>query len=119
MGREKSLETSLVMTSGFILVYYITKIDLFAFLAFGLGFIGIFFKPVAKIIAIGWFKLAEILNYFISKLIFGALFFAVLVPISFLSRIFNKQSLNLKNSSKSMWYKRGLIYSANELENIW
>lgn len=119
MDKEKSLETSLVLTIGFILVYFITKIELFVYLAFGFGFIGIFLKPVAKVITIGWFKLADVLNYFVSKLVLGTLYFVVLVPTSILSRIFKKESLKLKNSSKSMWYKRDYIYSANDLENIW
>jgi polyferredoxin len=119
MEREKSLETSLVLASGFILVFIITKIELFVYFAFALGIIGIFFKPIAKIIAIGWFKLAEILNYFVSKLIFGTLYFVVLVPISVLYRFFNKDSLKLKNSSKSLWHKRDHFYSAIDLENIW
>ncbi len=119
MEREKSLETSLVLTSGFLLVYIITKIDLFVYLAFCFGIIGIFLKPVAKIIAVGWFKLADILNYFVSKFIFGTLYFVVLVPISILYRVFNKDSLKLKNPSKSVWYKRDHTYSATDLENIW
>ena len=119
MDREKSLETSLVLTSAFLLVFLITNIELFAYLAFSFGIIGVFLKPVAKIITIGWFKLAEILNYFVSKLILGTLFFIVLIPISMLSRVFNKDGLKLKKSSKSMWYKRDYKYAANDLENIW
>lgn len=119
MNREKSLETSLVLTSAFLLVFLTTKIELFVYLAFSFGIIGVFLKPVAKIIAIGWFKLADILNYFVSKLVLGTLYFVVLVPTSILSRIFKKESINLKNSSKSMWYKRHHNYSANDLENIW
>jgi hypothetical protein len=119
MEREKSLETSLVLTSGFILLYILTKIELFVYLAFGFGIIGIFLKPAAKVIATAWFKLADILNFFVSKLVLGTLYFVVLVPTSILSRVFKKESLKLKNSSESMWYKRDYTYSANDLENIW
>ena len=119
MEREKSLETSLVLTSGFILLYILTKIELFVYLAFGFGIIGIFLKPAAKVIATAWFKLADILNFFVSKLVLGTLYFVVLVPTSILSRVFKKESLKLKNSSESMWYKRDYKYAANDLENIW
>ncbi|HRX11035.1 MAG TPA: hypothetical protein P5210_05270 [Draconibacterium sp.] len=119
MNREKSLETSLVLTSAFLLVFLITNNELFAYLAFSFGIIGVFVKPVANIIAAGWFKLADILNYFASKFIFGILFFVVLVPISVLYRIFNRNGLKLINSAKSMWFKRDYNYSANDFENIW
>lgn len=119
MDRNKSLETSLVLTTGFLLIYLLTKNDLFLYLAVGFGIIGIFIKPLAKIIAIGWFKLADILNYFVSKIILGTLFFVVLFPISLLYRISNKNKLRLTRSSNSNWVERNHIYSSADLENIW
>lgn len=119
MEKSKTLETSLVLTTAFLVVYIITENVLFLYLAFSLGIIGIFIKPLAKIIAFVWFKLADILNYFVSKIILGALFFVILFPISILYRIMNGNKLNQKNVSKSIWKERMYTYSKNDLENIW
>jgi len=119
MDRSKTLETSLVLTTGFLLIYLLTKNDLFLYLAFAFGIVGIFIKPLAKYIAIAWFKLAELLNYIVSKIILGTLFFVVLFPVSLLYKISNKDKLRLKKSKSSLWIKRNHTYSATDLENIW
>ena len=119
MDRSKTLETSLVLTTGFLLIYLLTKNDLFLYLAFAFGITGIFVKPLAKYIAIAWFKLAELLNYIVSKIILGTLFFVVLFPVSLLYKISNKDKLRLKKSKSSMWIKRDHKFTSGDLENIW
>jgi hypothetical protein len=119
MDRTKSLETSLVLTTGFLLIYLFTKNDMFLYLAFAFGITGIFIKPLAKYIAIIWFKLADILNFVVSKIILGALFFVVLFPISLLFKITNKDKLRLRRSMSSTWVERNHTYSSADLENIW
>ncbi len=119
MDKSKTLETSLVLTTGFLLIYLITGNKVFLYLAFAFGITGIFIKPLAKYIAIVWFKLADVLNYIISKIILGTLFFVVLFPISVLYKISNKDKLRLKRSKSSMWIERNKKYSSADLENIW
>jgi hypothetical protein len=92
---------------------------MFLYFAIAFGTIGLFIKPLAKIVAVAWFKLADILNYFMSKIILGTLFFVVLFPISILYRMMKGNNLNRRNLSKSMWVERSHTYSKNELENIW
>lgn len=119
MDKTKSLETSLVLTIGFIVIYFFTLNNLFIYLAFAFGITGIFIKPLAKYIAIAWFKLAEILNFVVSKTILGTLFFVVLFPIAILYRISNKDKLQLEKSDKTNWIERNHDYSSADLENIW
>jgi hypothetical protein len=119
MTKLKTLETSLVLTTAFLILYYFTSVDAVLYIGMAFGLIGIFIKPVAKIIAIGWFKLADVLNFFVSKIILGTLFFLVLFPIALLYRLSNKDSLQLKRTSKSLWVERHLTYSASHLKNIW
>jgi len=119
MERTKSLETSLVLTTGFLLIYFITKNELFLYFSFAFGITGIFIKPLANYIAVAWFKLAEILNYFVSRIVLGTLFFVVLLPISLLFRIVNKDKLKLRRSEDSNWVETNHSYSPSDLENIW
>ena len=119
MQKSKILETSLVLTTGFLLIFMITGIRIFLILAFSLGIIGIFIQPLAKIIAVLWFKLADILNFFVPKIVLGALFFLILFPVSFFYRMLNKDKLLLKRSEKSIWVERNKNYSAYDFENTW
>ena len=119
MDRNKSLETSLVLTTGFLLLYFLIKNETFIYLAFAFGMIGVFIKPLAKYIAFGWFKLADILNFIVSKIVLGLLFFVVLWPVSLLYKITNKDKLLLKRSKNSTWIQRNHVYTSLDLEKIW
>ncbi|MCA1760392.1 MAG: hypothetical protein LC658_11545, partial [Bacteroidales bacterium] len=116
MERTKILETGLVLTTAFLVIYLITGNNVFLYLALTVGLLGIFIKPVAKYIAIAWFKLAGILNFFVSRIILGTLFFIILFPISLLYKIPNKDNLRLKRSDKSTWNIRNHTYSSGDLE---
>lgn len=119
IDKNKSLETSLVLTTGFLILFLIFGNIWLLYAALALGIVGIFIKPVARYIAVAWFKLADILNFVVSKVILGILFFIILWPVSMLSRIFNKDKLQLKKSEKSTWILRNHNYSASDLKNIW
>jgi len=119
MNKIKSLETSLVLTTGFVLIYFITSNIILLYLAFSFGIIGIFVKPIAKYIAIAWFKLGDILNFVVSKIILGSIFFLVLVPISLLYRLSKNDKLKIKKPQKSNWVQRDYTYKSADLKNIW
>ena len=119
MNKTKILETSLVLTTAFLVFYLITDRNYLLYISLGFGLTGIFVKPLAKWIAILWFKLAEILSFIVSKIIFGALFFLLLFPVAAFYRIFNKDKIKLKNSYSSMWNIKNHKYTSRDLENIW
>lgn len=119
IDKSKILETSLVLTTACLIIYVISSINLFIYISISFGLIGIFIKPFAKYITILWFKLAEFLNFFVSKIILGILFYLLLVPISMIYRISNNDNLQLKKTKKSNWIMRNKTYSYSDLENIW
>jgi len=88
-------------------------------IAFAFGIIGIFIKPLANYIAIAWFKLADILNYFVSKIVLGTLFFVILLPIALLYRLLKKDKLQINRSKNTLWIERNYTYKRADLENIW
>ena len=65
-------------------------------------------SPLNKI----WFKFGIFLGNFVSPIIMGIVFFAVVTPTSLLMRIFGNNLLGLKKSNKnSYWIKKPLIKS--------
>jgi hypothetical protein len=119
MNREKQLETTLTIAVGMIVLYYVTKNKYFLPIATAVGISGLFIKPLAKWITWGWEKLSEILGYVSSKIILSALFFLILTPIAFMYRLFNKDTLNLKNNKRTLFKVRNHLYTDKDLENIW
>ncbi len=65
-------------------------------------------NPLNKI----WFKFGILLGNFISPIVMGLVFFAVVTPTSLFMRMFGKNLLGLKNSNKkSYWIERSSIKS--------
>jgi hypothetical protein len=119
MDKSRILETSLVLTTAFIVAFLISDQQVFIYMAAGFGFIGIFLRPIAGVIAKGWFALAEGLNFVVSKLILGALFFLLLTPVSFFYRMFHRDKLLLGRNHNSTWRIREKTYNHEDLKNIW
>ena len=64
--------------------------------------------PLNKI----WFKFGILLGNFVSPIVMGVVFFAVVTPTSFLMKAIGKDLLNLKkNNKKSYWIERSEIKS--------
>ena len=119
ISRNKALETCLVLTTAFLLLYYFKPLTIFLYIAFGFGIIGILITPLARIIGFAWFKLAEILNFIVSKIVLGSIFYLILFPISVLYRLTKKDPLKIRNPGESNWIERNHKYEAKDLKNIW
>jgi len=119
MKKENTLEAILVITTGFLLLFLIYEKTWLLYVSFGSGVTGIVIKPLAVLLAKGWFKLGEILGFVVSKVVLATMFFIILVPISFLYNIFNKDTLHLKRSDKSLWTKRNHRFVPDDLKNSW
>lgn len=119
MKKEKTLEAFLVIATGFLLLFFLYKKEWMLYTAFGAGITGIFIKPLASLIAKGWYKLGELLGFVVSKIVLSLLFYILLVPISLLYNLFNKDTLALKKQNKSLWHTRDHEYLPSDLKNIW
>ncbi len=119
MKKEKTLEAMLVITTGMLLIYLIKQQSVFLYLAIAFGLTGIFFRPLALIIATIWYKLGDWLGFIVSKIVLTLVFFFFLFPIALLYRLFNKDPLRLKKPRQSNWSVREHLYTENDLKNIW
>ena len=121
MNKEKNLETILTISTGLIVIYLIfPEYKLLLIIAILLGVIGLFINPLSNKITWGWFKIAEIMGYFMSKILLTSVFYLFLFPIAILSRIFTKNNLQLKRTEDNTYYKtRNHKYVPKDIENVW
>ena len=74
--------------------------------------LGLMNSPVLSPLNRVWFKFGILLGNFISPIIMGLVFFAVVTPTAFLLRVFGKNLLNLKkNNKKSYWIEKSPLKS--------
>lgn len=119
MKKEKQLEAIVVIVTGMILLYFVYKSAVFLYIGFGVGVSAIAIKPLAKLIAMGWYKLGDLLGFVVSKVVLGVMFYLLLVPIALIHNVFNKDTLRLKRSKDSLWTTRNHSYTDKDLKNIW
>lgn len=95
-----------------VLFYYNKQSAIyFATIGIVLFLIGLFYPKILKPLNKVWMDLAIVLGFIMSRVILTILFYLVLTPISFLSKIFGKKFLDLKydKSAKTYWEKRSII----------
>ena len=66
-------------------------------------------SPLNKV----WFKFGILLGNFISPIVMGIVFFAVVTPTAFIMKVLRKDLLNLKkNNKKTYWIEKPKIKSS-------
>src|SRR5688572_12308514 len=119
-SKVKNYETILAIVLGLLVIWYFTGIAILIYCCLALVMIGLLFPSVTSIITWIWFKIAEILGWFMSKFLLSVIFYLVLVPIAFLSRLFITNSLNLKKSNNTSYFQnRNHKYTSEDMEHPW
>lgn len=115
----KYRETLLVIVLGFSLLYLILDREWMLYLALATGIMGMLSMKLNSWIHKGWFFLGEKMGWVVSKIILGALYIVILLPVSLLAGLFRKEIMNLKSPGKSGFHQRNHVYMAEDLENMW
>ncbi len=114
------MKTVLVITVGFIVLHVISKQNWMLYVALSVGILGALSAFLAEKIDWLWTKLGWILSFIVPNILMTLIFFFVLTPTAFLSRIFGKKdAMDLKNSHGSLWKSKEASYSKESFEKPW
>lgn len=120
MKKAKTYEAILVITTGFVVLYLLTKKVPFIAIALSVSVLSLMSYYIADKINWLWTKLSEGMGFVSSKVILSIVFFLFLLPISLVYKLFNKDKLNIKKRSReSVYTERNHKYTAAEMDNIW
>lgn len=122
LTREKQLETILTISLGLIVLFFISKSEYILWLSFAIGVFGLLSHKGSYWVCYSWLKFGEIAGAITSKVILSAIFFLVLAPVAFLSKIAHKRARffqPFKKNSKSYYHTRNHRYISKDLENPW
>ena len=84
--------------------------------------VGLFAKPVARLIARAWLGLAGALGAVNSRILLGAIFYLFLTPIALLARLFRRDFLHLNKRSgaaRTYWQPRDHTYTDKDIAKLW
>lgn len=114
-------ESVLAVMVGLLLAYlffYESKWLIYACLAVGVS--SILSKFIANKIHFLWWQLARLLNAIVPKVVLSVVFFLVLTPLAWLSKLFgNQSSIQLKDDSDSTFIERNKVFEKEDFEKPW
>jgi ABC-type Fe3+ transport system permease subunit len=118
--KSNPAKTTLIISMGFLMVFLVYKLDWAILVSLIVGLIGAFFTGLSRLIEKFWFKLAYILSLIVPNILLGFIFFFILFPLSFLSKIFRKNDLlKLKNIRTSVYTNRLDTIDKAHFDNMW
>ena len=119
MKVDTSKSTVLVISMGFLLIYFIFSWYWSVILSFAIGALGISSNYVSKKIEWIWMRMAHFLSYIIPNILLGIIFYFILFPISLLYRLFSKDPLMLSGIHKSYFIDVAKTVEKSNFEKTW
>ena len=116
---ENTTEAILVISTGFLALGLIFNLKLLLLVALSIGLVGIFSTYLSSKITWLWFKLAKIMEYIVPNILLSIVFYFVLLPLSFLSKIFNKDPLLLSKKHPSYFTSTKKNFSKEDFKKMW
>ncbi len=114
------VKTVLIITLGFGILFLLTKVDWMLYVALSVGLLGVMSTFLAEKIDWIWTKIGWILGKIVPNIIMTFIFYVVLTPTAFLSRLFGKNDpMDLKNTAVSLFKTKGTTYSKESFEKPW
>ena len=118
-NKEEMRKVQLVIVTGLLFLHFVFKKTSLLNISLLLGLIFLFVPRIGNWIVLLWFKMAEVLGWFNSRILLSMVYFMVVVPVSFFFKLFHKDPLSLKNDPSSLYTERNHTYTSKDLENIW
>jgi len=108
----------LLLISAFLFIYEKPSASYFMGGGFAFQIIAQIFPKIFLPIQKAWMALAVVLGFIMTRVILSILFYLVITPINFISRLFRKDFLNLKieKEKKSYWNLREIKYEKSSTE---
>jgi len=110
----------LTLVFGLLVLHLITDIFWLLYLALILAGLGVLSERVCRIIADLWMGLGWLIGLFVPKVVLTLIFFLILTPLAFFSRLFSeKDELQVKVPSSSVFKTMNKEFSRESFEKPW
>jgi hypothetical protein len=111
-------KTQLVIVTGLLVFAAFFQSDTLVYISLLVGLLS-FIPAAGNRIVWAWYKLAEVLGWFNSRVLLSLIYYLVVTPIALLFRLFGNDPLLLKDKKGSMFNFREHTYTKEDLENPW
>jgi len=112
--------TVLTIVFGLLLFNYFISNKIIFYLSIIISGIGVISSKGSLILEKIWFKISYILSQFIPNILLSIIFFLILTPIAYLSKLFKaKSDFNLKNNQTTMFVELNKEFKKESFERAW
>ena len=111
--------TMLTICVGFLVIFMITDAPWALYVSLVIGLIGVFSDFLSQKITWFWMQLARVLSHIVPNILLTIVFFGILLPLAWLSRISNKDALMLKRRSASLFRDKNSTFEPSSFEKPW
>ena len=116
----EKLKALLVIVTGLVIVGILTKTKGWFYAAGAVGVITLAIPVIGYWTVWLWYKIAEVMGWFMSRVLLSVVFFLFLYPISILAKMSTKDNMKLKRiKEKTIYSERNHKYTKEDIENIW
>jgi uncharacterized membrane protein len=116
---DTSKSTILVICMGFLLIGMALHQKWALYTSLGVGAISIASSYISQKIEWGWNKLSTLLGYIVPNILLSLVFFVFLLPISLISKLFNKDRLMLSGKHNSYFLDVNRTVDPQSMEKTW
>ena len=117
MEGKKDKATILVIVLGLSIIGLVTHRQPVIWTGVSIGVLSMLSSKIEGLIIFLWMRIAQVLGFINTKILLSLAFFLVLVPMSFLKRIFSRSdSLKLKKPALTTWVSRDHLYTKEDIE---
>jgi ABC-type multidrug transport system fused ATPase/permease subunit len=119
MKPDNSKSTILVISTGFLVLYFIFSWEWAIIVSLIIGVTGILSSFLSRKIEWLWMKLSKLLGYIVPNILLSIIFYFFLFPISVLFRLFNKDPLMLSKKYNSFFIDVNRKTDKKSFEKMW
>ena len=119
MKPDTSKATVLVICMGFLVVYLTSHWKWAIYTSLGVGILAIASSFLSQKIEWLWKKLSLVLGYIVPNILLSIVFFLFLLPLSLISKLFNKDVLMLSKKHKTYFIDVNKEMDKKSFEKTW
>jgi hypothetical protein len=119
MKKDTSKSTVLIITTGFLILYFVFSWKWAIIVSLVVGIAGIISEKLSRMIEKLWMKLAQLLSFIVPSILLGIVFYFILFPVSLAAKLFVRDPLKLSNKYKSYFIDVDKEFDKKSFEKIW
>jgi hypothetical protein len=120
MKLKKEIISLIVIITGFLILSFLIKKNIPVIIAAAICMPGFFWFAWAQKVHGGWMFIARVMGWVNSRILLFIVFYFILTPIAFFTRLSGKLSFEKKYKKyPSSFIHRGHLYVKSDLENPW